>query len=42
MSLKMRVVTGLFLRNIHSDEIFTGAPPKHILYLDVGIAKKRK
>ena len=34
------VVNGIFHRNIHSDKRFIGTPPKEVLYLDVGIAKK--
>ena len=32
----------VFLRNIHSDVRFIGTPPKEVLYLDLGIAKKTK
>ena len=36
------VVNGVFHREIHLDEVFIRTPPKEALYLDVGIAKKKK
>ena len=33
------IVSTVFQRNIHSDEILIRSPLKEVLYLDVGIAK---